>query len=122
MAINENIAREVMRAVQARKMPTEVFMSTVTRHHLADELFRRVEVNYHNPKHITMRGKPKTVSPSEMRERVPTELTYGSVRVKVVLRESVPTDSFVLEFKKLIPYIDPRSGREEYARAEGRIS
>ena len=48
-------------------------------------------------------------------------ITYG-VRVEVVLRESVPTDSFVLEFKKLIPYIDPRSGREEYARAEGRIS
>jgi hypothetical protein len=119
MAINENIAREVMRAVQSGKIPTEVFMSTVTRHHLSDELYRRVEVNYHNPKHITMRGKPKAVSPSEMRERVPTELTYGSTRVKVVLRESVSTDSFVLEFKKLVPYVDYRTGRQEYARTEG---
>ena len=95
-------------------------MSTVTRHHLADELYRRVDVNYHNPKHITMRGKPKAVSPSEMRERVPTELTYGAVRLKVVLRESVPTGAFVIEFKKLVPYIDYRTGREEYARTEGR--
>ena len=114
MALNEGIARSVLRAVQSGREPTEVFMSTLTRHHLAGELYRRVDENYHNVNHMTMRGKPKAVYPSEMTRRVPTELTYGKVRLIVRLRESVPTDRFELAFKKLVKQIDYKTGREEY--------
>ena len=114
MAINEEIAREVLRAASRGQEPTEVFMSTLTCHHLAEEKYRRVQENYHNPNHTTMRGKPKAFYPSEFSRRLPTELTYGKVRLIVKLRESVPTDRFELAFKKLVKQIDYRTGREEY--------
>jgi len=100
-------------------MPTEIFMSTVTQHHLADELCKRIEENYHNPKHITMRGKAKAVDPSEMARRVPTELTFGSIRIRVRIRESVSTDSFILDFKTLHKVVDYKTGREEYVAESG---
>ena len=95
-------------------------MSSATQHHLADELCRRIEENYHNPKHITQRGKPKAVSPSEMRGRLPTELTFGSVRVKVRVNNSLPTGTFTLDFKKLVKRVDWRTGREEEVAESGR--
>jgi virulence-associated protein VagC len=88
-------------------------MSKVTQHHLADELCRRIEENYHNPKHITMRGKAKAVSPSEMARRLPKDLTFGSVRVKIRINDSLPTGSFTLDFKKLVKRIDYKTGQEE---------
>jgi hypothetical protein len=114
MAINENIRAAVCRWAEQGRIPTEVFMSKVTQHHLADELFKRIAENYHNPKHITMRGKPKAVSPSEMAQRLPTELTFGKIRVLVRVRDNVPTDTFILESKVLRKQIDYRTGKEEY--------
>ena len=95
-------------------------MSSATQHHLADELYRRIEENYHNPKHITMRGKAKAVSPSEMANRIPTELTFGSVRVKIRTNDGLPTGSFTLDFKKLVKRVDWKTGREEEVAESGR--
>ena len=114
MAINENIKSTVARWCERGRIPTEIFMSKVTLHHLADELIKRIEENYHNPKHITMRGKPKAVDPTEMARRLPTELTFGAVKVRIRVKDSVPTDSFILDSKVLHKVIDYRSGREEY--------
>jgi hypothetical protein len=114
MAINENIKATVSRWAEKGRTPTEIFMSKLTQRHLAGELYKRIEENYHNPKHITMRGKAHAVSPSEMSERLPTELTFGSIRVKVRIKDSIPTDSFILDAKKLVRQIDYRTGREEY--------
>lgn len=121
MAINENIKIAVARSAERGQIPTEIFMSTVTQHHLADELQRRIPENYANPKHITQRGKPKAVYASDMARRVPTELTFGKIRVLVRIRESVATDTFILDFKALRKQIDYKSGREEYvAQTPGR--
>jgi hypothetical protein len=113
MAINENIRSSVVRWCEKGRIPTEVFMSKVTQHHLADELFKRVAENYHNPKHITMRGKAKAVSTSEMARRLPTDLTFGSARVKIRINDSLATGTFTLEFKKLVKRIDYKTGQEE---------
>ena len=114
MAINENIKAQVARWAEAGRIPTEIFMSKVTQHHLADELMKRIPENYHNPKHITMRGKAKAVDPTEMSRRLPTELTFGSIRVRIRIKDSIATDSFILDSKKLVKQIDYRTGREEY--------
>jgi hypothetical protein len=114
MAINENIKSAVMRWVDKKRLPTEIFMSTATQHMLADELCRRIPENYHNPKHITMRGKAKAVDATEMARRVPTELTFGAVRVRVRIKDSIPTGSFILDFKRLVKQINYKNGQEEY--------
>ena len=120
MAVNENIKVAVARSAEKGRLPTEIFMSSVTQHHLADELQRRIPENYNNPRHITMRGKPKAVYASEMARRVPTELTFGKVRLLIRIRESVPTDSFVLEYKRLEKRVNWKNGQEEYVAVEGR--
>ena len=92
MALFENIQRAAIRAQLAGQEATEVFMSGL--------------------------NKPKSVWPSEMERRLPTEITVGTksgtLRLKIRIRESVPTDSFNLEFKKLVKRIDYKTGREEY--------
>jgi hypothetical protein len=113
VAINENIRIAVLRWVGKGRPPTEVFMSTITQHHLADELWKRVPENYANPKHVTQRGKPFAVYGSDMARRVPTELTFGKVKVVVRIRESVATDQVEFGFNRLRKQIDYKSGREE---------
>jgi hypothetical protein len=111
VALFENIQRAAIRAQLAGQEATEVFMSGLTQHHLSNELTR-------HPSLFTMRNKPKSVWPSEMERRLPTEITVGTksgtLRLKIRIRESVPTDSFNLEFKKLVKRIDYKTGREEY--------
>jgi hypothetical protein len=119
MAINDNIQVAVSRWAERGRVPTEIFMSKLTQHHLAGELYKRIEANYSNPKHITMRGKAKAVSPSEMAERLPTELTFGAIRLKVRIKEGVPTDSFILDSKELVRVIDYKTGKEEWVARSG---
>jgi hypothetical protein len=106
VALFENIQRAAIRAQLAGQEATEVFMSGLTQHHLSNELTR-------HPSLFTMRNKPKSVWPSEMERRLPTEITVGTksgtLRLKIRIR-----DSFNLEFKKLVKRIDYKTGREEY--------
>jgi hypothetical protein len=114
VALNEDIRVSVCRWAEKGRQATEVFMSGATQHRLADELLRRIPENYHDPKHFTMRGKAKAVDPTEMSRRVPTELTFGSIRVKVRVDNAMPTGTFRLDFKKLVKQVDYRTGQEVY--------
>lgn len=116
MALFENIQRAAIRAQLSGREATEVFMSTLTQHHLANELSR-------HPSLFTMRNKPKSVWPSEMERRLPTEITVGTkagtLRLKVRIRDGIATDSFILEYKKLVKRIDYKTGKEEYVAESG---
>ena len=84
-------------------------MSTLTRFHLADEL-RRHRADWE--------VKGKKTGESESNNRVPVDLSFktkdGSYTVLIRIRESIPTDSFELGFKKMVEVINPTNGRKEY--------
>lgn len=117
MAIFDEIQRSAARAQAEGRIATEVFMSSLTQKHLAAELTRHSSL-------FTMRNKPKSVWPSEMERRLPTEITMstqeGTLHILIRVRESESTDCFTMAFKRLEKRIDYKTGREEYVATGGR--
>jgi hypothetical protein len=109
VALFDAIQIEVVKQFYRNNIPTEVFMSSVTRAHLADEL-RRHHADYE------IKGKKTTVS--ETKNRVPSDLSIRihekSFRLFIRLKESLPNDFFEFSFKKLTERINPTNGRKEY--------